>query len=193
MSVPLVDKCRLLALISLLSPVFLVGCAAETPLSPTALGAARGSDAMVHQAGAHQALELRFEKTGGDQAGPTLTWTGSVTRDGQPFGDLTTTTDISTWTPRGSSGKAFDVVFVFEIARGTSVLVLDLEGLLNLPAPSSSGPGLVNMNGAVREASGEFAALAGARVQEQGRLVGISNGATSWEGVIRVLAGSAHP
>ncbi len=50
----------------------------------------------------------------------------------------------------------------------------------------------MNLNGVVREAGGEFAALSGARVHEQGRLVGIDNGATSWEGVIRVLAGSAR-
>jgi hypothetical protein len=191
MSCRLATTCRRLVLVSA-STVLLTGCAAEAPTTPSALGAARGSGVMGQQSGAHQPLELGFEKTGGDQAGPVLTWTGSVTREGQPFGAMTTTTDASTWVPHGSSSKAFNVRFEFVVTRDASVLVLDLGGLLNLPAPSSNGPGLVNLNGVVREASGEFAPLAGARVHEQGRLIGITNGATSWEGVIRVLAGSAR-
>lgn len=191
MTVHLVATCRRLVLVSA-SAVLLTGCAGQAPVAPSALGAAGGSDAMVHQAGAHLPFDLGFDKTGGDQAGPILTWSGSVSHDGQPFGTLTTTTDASAWSPRGSSGQTFNVRFEFVVTRNTSVLVLDLDGLLNLPAPSSNGPGLVNMNGVVREASGEFAALSGARVHEQGRLIGVDNGATSWAGVIRVLAGSAR-
>jgi hypothetical protein len=180
-------RCRLLSFGGVLS-LCLLGCSPEPPLAPSSVPAL-GATANVPVA--HATLDLRFEKTGGDQAGPILTWTGIVLRDDQVFGDLTTTTDVTTWTPRGASGKAFDVTFDFTIDSGASTMVLELSGLLNLPAPGSEGPGLVNMNGIVRTGTGAFAPLVGAQVHEQGRLVGISNGATSWAGTIRIAAGSA--
>jgi hypothetical protein len=190
MRLHLVAWCRLMSLASVL---LLAGCATETQVSPSPLPVGLGATTNVHSADAHGALELQFEKTGGNQPGPILTWTGTVTLQGQPFGALTTSTDATTWTPHGASGKAFRVRFDFVVTRDASVMVLDLEGLLNLPSESSGATGLVNMNGIVREASGAFASFAGARVHEQGRLVGISNGASHWAGVIRIAVGSAQP
>jgi hypothetical protein len=65
-------------------------------MAPSALATFGGSGAVAQSAVAHQSLILEFAKNGGDQPGPTLTWTGSVTRDGLPFADLTTTTDAAT-------------------------------------------------------------------------------------------------
>jgi hypothetical protein len=162
------------------------GCSANSPAAPSMPGTDAAASGLAVLTDSPRALELTFEKTGGGQAGPVLAWTGTVEKSGESWGALTTTTDASTWRARGQSGSIFHVLFDFEITRNGSRMVLELEGLLNLNA------GLVNMNGFVREATGGFAELAGARVHEQGRLVSVVNGTTTWSGVIRIMPGSAN-